>query len=294
MKQENNLRWGVEQRLEFIEFRLFWEGGVRRADIVKMFGVSIPQASKDLSQYEECAPGNLLYDKSEKRYIAGSKFQPRFLKADPDFYFAQLKGCKDGIILDHDCWLASMPNTDVALTPKRSVDANVLRTILEAMRSNRSVEIFYQSMNPDRPEPTWRQITPHAFGHDGFRWHARAYCHPSGRFKDFLLPRMLEAQSFGEPGLGSAEDKYWNEFFDIKIAPHPRLTDNQKTVVAKDYGFIDGYGILSVRHAMLFYVLKRLGLRIDADKENPRAQHIIAVNAKEAHEVANSTNYGLI
>jgi len=31
------IRWGVEQRLEFIEFRLFWEGGVRRADIINMF-----------------------------------------------------------------------------------------------------------------------------------------------------------------------------------------------------------------------------------------------------------------
>jgi hypothetical protein len=25
-------RWGVERRLEFVEFRLFWEGGVNRSD----------------------------------------------------------------------------------------------------------------------------------------------------------------------------------------------------------------------------------------------------------------------
>lgn len=40
---------GVERRLEFIEFRLFWEGGVNRADIIEMFDVSVPQASKDLT-----------------------------------------------------------------------------------------------------------------------------------------------------------------------------------------------------------------------------------------------------
>ena len=28
-----SMRWGVEQRLEFIEFRLLWEGGVNRSDI---------------------------------------------------------------------------------------------------------------------------------------------------------------------------------------------------------------------------------------------------------------------
>jgi hypothetical protein len=37
------LRWGTEQRLEFIEFRLFWEGGLNRSDITEQFGVSIPQ-----------------------------------------------------------------------------------------------------------------------------------------------------------------------------------------------------------------------------------------------------------
>lgn len=294
MKHETDLRWGVEQRLEFIEFRLLWEGGIRRADIVKMFGVSVPQASKDLSQYEERAPGNLLYDKSGKRYVAGPKFRPQFLKPDPDLYFAQLKGCTDGIISARDCWLSSMPNADIALTPKRLVDVNVLRTILEAVRSNRSVEICYQSMNPERPEPSWRRITPHAFGYDGFRWHARANCHESGRFKDFLLPRMLGARDLGEPGLSGNDDKHWNTFFDITIAPHPKLTESQKAVVCKDYGFVGGCGTLSVRYAMLFYVLKRLGLRVDADKESPRAQHIVAVNAKEAHDAVDATDYGSI
>ena len=31
------LKWGVERRLEFIEFRLFWEGGVNRSDIIGTF-----------------------------------------------------------------------------------------------------------------------------------------------------------------------------------------------------------------------------------------------------------------
>jgi hypothetical protein len=31
--------------------------------------VSVPHASKDLSHYQELAPGNVTYDKSEKRYL---------------------------------------------------------------------------------------------------------------------------------------------------------------------------------------------------------------------------------
>ena len=84
------LRWGVEQRLEFIEFRLFWEGGINRSDITGFFGVSVPQASKDLTQYQELAPDNVRYDRSEKRYFATDSFCPRFLKPDADHYLAQL------------------------------------------------------------------------------------------------------------------------------------------------------------------------------------------------------------
>ena len=42
-----------------------------------------------------------------------------------------------------------------------------------------------------------------------------------------------------------------------------------------------GKGVLSVRYAMLFYVLKRLGLLGDATKLNARTQHIVTLNRKE-------------
>jgi hypothetical protein len=91
-----------------------------------------------------------------------------------------------------DSWIAALPSADVALTPRRDIDIKVLRKILDASREGVSVDVFYQSMNKVRPDPIWRRITPHAFGYDGFRWHARAYCHLEHKFKDFLLPRILD------------------------------------------------------------------------------------------------------
>jgi hypothetical protein len=38
------IRWELERRLEFIEYRLFWEGGSNRSDLVDEVGVSVPQA----------------------------------------------------------------------------------------------------------------------------------------------------------------------------------------------------------------------------------------------------------
>ncbi|WP_316228051.1 MULTISPECIES: WYL domain-containing protein [unclassified Bradyrhizobium] len=269
------LKWGIEQRLEFIEFRLFWDGRVNRSDIIEVFGVSVPQASKDLAQYQELAPRNLEYDKSAKRYVCTPHFQPRFLKPDPDAYLARLRSVSEGQIKPSESWIASPPDSDVALTPKRDINMDVLRTMLAAVRDQRSLEIFYQSMNRERPDPMWRRITPHAFGYDGLRWHARAYCHLQHAFDDFLLPRALKCRGLGAPGLLAGDDHLWREHFSFEIIPHPKLTPSQQAVVAKDYGMKGGKRTLSVRYAMLFYVLKRLGLLNEAREQDPRQQHIV-------------------
>ena len=71
-------RWGQERRLEFIEFRLLWEGRINRSELVDHFGISVPQASIDLSRYAELAPANLIYDKTAKAYVTGVQFVPVF------------------------------------------------------------------------------------------------------------------------------------------------------------------------------------------------------------------------
>lgn len=275
------MRWGVEQRLEFIEFRLFWEGTINRADIIECFGVSTPQASKDLSLYQARAPGNMLYDARAKRYVAADAFVLRFLDPDPYKYLSQLRAVAEGMLPASESWIAAMPSADVALTPKREIDIAILRRVLEAVRENQSIEVFYQSMNSARPDPMWRRMTPHAFGYDGFRWHVRGFCHVENKFKDFLLPRILEVGGKGEPGQSGENDWLWNNYFDVIVGPHPELTESQKRVVAKDYGLEVDTTVLSVRYAMLFYVLKRLGLLDDAAKRSARSQHIVNVNRKE-------------
>ncbi|OWJ76650.1 WYL domain-containing protein [Haematobacter genomosp. 1] len=275
------LKWGVERRLEFIEFRLFWEGGVNRSDLIDTFGVSVPQASKDLTQYQDHAPQNAIYDKRARRYVAGPEFRPVFLDPDPDAYLMRLRTLAEGLVEAGSSWLSAPPEMDIALTPRRKVDAGVLRAILAAIREGQSLDVRYQSMSRDRPDPGWRRITPHAFGHDGFRWHVRGWCHEIGRFKDFLLPRILEIGAACAPGAQGAHDRLWHETFDIILVPHPALSPGQQAVVAKDYDMADGRSVLTVRYAMLFYVMRRLGLLDDAKGRDPRTQHIVAANAPE-------------
>ena len=136
-------------------------------------------------------------------------------------------------------------------------------------------------MSGKRADPIWRRMSPHAFGYDGLRWHARGFCHIDQKFKDFLLPRILGVGELGDPGPSENEDFLWRETFDIEIGPHSRLTKSQRAVVAKDYGMKKERAVLTVRFAMLFYVLKRLGLLGDANQRDPRTQHIVILNAAE-------------
>lgn len=284
------MRWGVEKRLEFIEFRLFWEGGINRADIMERFGVSMPQASKDLSLYEEKAPGNLVYDKRQKRYLAAPAFKPAFLKPDADLYLTQLRSVSDRLASAEETWLSDTPKTDAMPVPHRRVEVDVLRSLLAAVRRRRAIEILYQSMNPGRPEPTWRWITPHAFSNDGLRWHVRAYCHIDKKFKDFLLSRCLETRGDGEAGATPEDDVLWNETFHVVLSPNPALSQNQRTIVAQDYEMTDGSLSVPVRKALLYYFQMRLRLDTGSAHGGPHETPVVIMNREEfARALAEAT-----
>lgn len=270
------LKWGVERRLEFIEFRLFWEGGVNRADIIDMFAVSVPQASKDLTLYQERAPQNAIYDKSAKRYVAGENFEPCFLKPDPEGYLSQLRSVADGVLDRSDAWIGNPPAYGATPVPIRGVDPKTLRAVLSAIRSVEAIEIRYQSLS--RPEPKWRWVDPHAIGFDGFRWHTRAYCEVDRTFKDFLLSRILETRGTRASEIDRSGDYDWHEEVVLEIGPHPELSETQKKVIALDYRMKSGRAHIRVRRAFLYYTLKRLGLDGEAAGRRPQDQQIVLLN----------------
>ncbi|WP_372089401.1 WYL domain-containing protein [Tistrella mobilis] len=275
------MRWGVEKRLEFIEFRLFWEGGINRADIMDQFGVSVPQASKDLTLYEVKAPGNLAYDKSAKRYLAAENFKPVFLNPDAGAYLAQLRaGGLSGDGLEEN-WLSAVPSFDTMPIPYRRVTVGVLRKILATIRANRAVEIKYQSMSDRRPHPEWRWITPHALGNDGLRWHVRAFCHIDRKFKDFILSRCLEIRGDADPEAAPLDDHFWQEKFSVTLVPNPKLSDPQQDVVAQDYEMHEGKVVVAVRMALLYYFLKRLRLDVADALDRPQEAPVIVSNRAE-------------
>ncbi|WP_299560103.1 WYL domain-containing protein [uncultured Sulfitobacter sp.] len=273
---KSDLRWGVAQRLEFIEFRLFWEGHVNRSDLMEQFGLSVNQASADLNRYIGFAPDNMVYDKSARTYVRGPDYAAQFLKPDASRYLAQLRSLADGIMDSDDTWIAELPSYDAAPTPARGVDPVTLRSVVGAIRRSEAIEVKYQSLS--RPEPSWRWIAPHAIGFDGFRWHTRAFCQADEVFKDFLLSRILDTRGVESSVVTDVADADWQEHVTLEIGPHPELSENQKSVIALDYGMRGGKARIKVRRALLYYALKRLGLDTDPSARKPHEQQIVLIN----------------
>jgi predicted DNA-binding transcriptional regulator YafY len=272
----SELRWGVEQRLEFIEFRLFWEGHVNRSDLMDQFGVSVNQASTDLNRYIGFAPDNLVYDKSARTYVRGPGFKPHFLEPDASRYLAQLRSVADGILDREDSWIAELPSYAAAPTPVRGVNPVTLRSVVGAIRRSAAIEVQYQSLSS--PEPRWRWIAPHAIAFDGFRWHTRAFCLTHASYKDFLLSRILDIRGSRESETLPADDRDWHSEVTLEVGPHPELSETQSRVIALDYGMMDGKAEIRVRRALLHYALRRLGLDTDPGARRPHDQQIVLLN----------------
>ena len=277
----DKIRWGSERRREFIEFRLYWEGGVRRGDITEKFGVSTPQASADLGLYQKLAAGNLVYDSSEKRYVSTEDFKPIFLDLKADSYLAHLHDASGDRVRLTDSWMGEVPSTALMPVPNRRVKSDVLRALIRAIREKRSIEILYQSMNKENLDKAWRWVSPHSLVNDGARWHVRAFCHNRRDFRDFLLSRCDATKSFGEAESDIDNDVAWNELFEVQLHPNPSLNEVQRRGVMEDYEMENGNLSIFIKKALLFYFEKNLRLDVPDVKGNPAATPLKILNYEE-------------
>lgn len=268
-----DLAWSALQRLQFIEFRLLWEGHVNRSDLMETFGISVPQSTLDFREYLERAPNNMDYDKRRRFYFPTAAFKPVFISESAEGYLSQLVALgtnREGQSIPG--LIGATPTFDILPVPERRVDSTTLRQILECIRNGISIEIYYQSLSSQAPD--WRRITPHALASDGLRWHARAYCHTKKQFRDFVLGRIMDIRDKQPSEILGTDDTEWNEIVQVTIAPNPALTKDQQKIIERDYAMKKGKSVITLRKSLLFYLKRRLGVDEDMDK-SPAAQQVV-------------------
>lgn len=277
MAERDELRWGPTRRFEFIEWRVYWTGRINRKDIEDQFGVSTPQASQDLKDYQEYAPENIAYDATEKAYVQLPQFKPQFLLLSADRYLLQLSAILNGAIHPADTWFASPPPASVAPTVLRSVEPAILQTILRAIEERQEIDLVYQSLTNTRR----RTIAPHAIAFDGHRWHTRAWSPENQEFRDFVLTRILSIDGCSDSDANPTDDVEWITFIDLKLVPHPKLDEAQRSVIAHDFGMTDGERTVQIRLALAYYFVSRMSLDLDDDAVSPARKQLQLVNLPE-------------
>jgi predicted DNA-binding transcriptional regulator YafY len=273
---EKDPRWNTTQRYEFIEWRVYWTGRVNRKDLEDQFGISTPQASIVLSDYREVAGNNIEYNASDKTYVATRDFRPVFLKLSPERYLIQLQALETRAIRKQDTWFDKVPPIDVVPTISRGPEAYTLRALVRAIETGSSIGIYYPSLK----RTGMRNICPHAFVNDGFRWHCRALDVERGEFRDYVLGRILSINPPQPSNADPSDDIEWNTQIKLHLVAHPSLDQRQQEAIAHDYRMEDNELVISMRLPVAFYFIKRYNLDLQ-DKIEPERLQLCLKNLDE-------------
>lgn len=241
-----------EERLIYIERKLYWDGYISRNSIKKQFGISTPQATNDLKEYRTLAPENISYNASEKQYLVTESFSPYFQGS------ISSKSYLDSI-LSSDIYPAdrvSMGNSlEHAFLPmlNRPIKDELLRDIVKAIQSNQIVEMDYSSLSSGKT--SYRSISPHALVHDGFRWHVRAFCYKKLAFRDFNLGRIKNIKKTGLPSqVNHSEDLLWSTIVSAQVSINEKLSEDHKEIINNEFDMIDGRIQIEIRAAFIIYI----------------------------------------
>jgi hypothetical protein len=258
--QTNEKQWAAAERLRYIERSAFWRGVINRSDLQRIYDLSAAQASSDLHRYSELNPGALAYNLKLKRYEGRQAMRPvlhvpRLEEAIEMFLGADLRTARPvgaGAPAENSTQVATV------VVPQRTASAEAQRAIFQAVLSARQVRIRYLSFG--KRGESWRVIAPHALAHDGYRWHARAWCFENRDFRNFVLGRIRKA-GWPQPLTAALPgDKAWQEWCILKLRPRQGLSDAQARAVRLEYGMAHGRMTLRVRRAMLDATLMHLRL----------------------------------
>lgn len=259
----NRDQWAGRERLAFIERVAWWRGVVNRGDLRGVFGISAAQASADLQGYQEQNPTALAYNVRSKRYEARPEMvcvmhSPRLEEAVGMFLGTPVPLPQVGARADG--------RVATFAPPVRQAGEVVERKVFLALDQGKRLQVTYWSVNSGGAKR--REIAPHGLGHDGYRWHVRAWCFENWEFRDFVLSRIENAEWPGEPFTPPARDEAWERVVTVVLRANSELGEPQRRTIERDYGMKAGKLEVTMREAMRDYCLAHL--RVAMEDERPR------------------------
>lgn len=258
-EQLSKLSHAQLERLLHIDFRLYFLGELRRADLTERFGTGPAGATRDIALYKELVPDNLNFVGAAKVYVPSQAFQPLFEHMPQRVLSALSQGFGEGIDAELKPLIRCEFPTSLS-QPKMSVLAPITR----AIHRGKAARLAYVSNSSGATE---RELVPLALVDTGIRWHVRAFDRKSREFRDFVLTRMsattvLETSEV-LPEEKAENDAQWSRIIDLELVPHP--SHERPEVIALDHDMTDGVLHVKVRAANAGYMLRRWSVDCSPD-----------------------------
>ena len=237
-------------RLLHLENVAYWRGRLSRSDLTDTYDISGVQASNDIQNYLSLNPNALLYDLRKKRFLWNPKSKPVLQR--PDFDEAVrtlLEGSGEAASIGGTCHRLNYPVRDAAEAVKRA--------LMAAVMNQGALVIKYASVSSEAIAK--RKIAPHAFGHDGFRWHARAWCFENKDYRDFVLSRVIAVLTAEPLTDALPTDEEWNGTTTVTACLNPALPGDVKKSLRADFS-LDANDRLhwQTKTSMAFYAKRYL------------------------------------
>jgi len=242
------------ERLNYLEFRVYFTGQISRADLIRRFGISEAAATRDLAIYREEAVENLEFDTTTKVYRIGKTFSLYYLKEVESKQL--LRALVHGIGTDFGTEPESIVSCEL---PSRlqAPSADILAAVSRAISQKTVLRIEYFSGSGNHGP---REIVPFSLAGTGLKWMVRAFCRRKGIFCDFILNRIKSAEVLWDSKPKQEEtkenDDEWNRMLRLELIPHPAASLEKKAMTEQEFQMVDGVHILRVRAALAGFILR--------------------------------------
>jgi hypothetical protein len=239
-----------QERLFYLEFRLYFLGHANRSDLQKRFGLKESSASRDIALYKKLAPDNVVYDYGIKSYIPQDSFKPLYSYSATQVLTALTHGFGDDYAGPK---FPEIATESPAQSPLPYIPT--LAAITRAIHKQQALSLEY--ISEERGQRV-QAIVPHALINSGTRWMARAYDRTQEKFVNLVINRVVtvlgESDAPEVHELKEADEK-WNQIINLTLKPHPAL--QYPEAVAQEYGMHGGVLKLTCRAALEEYMLSQ-------------------------------------
>lgn len=261
----------------FIIRRCIWSGRTTRADLMLGFPSSTATATRALD-YAATRWPTILQRKpkwlealphpeipARIRLQVDARCMMRLIQEDPARFDLI------GLTMDELHVVSSHLKQDVILT----MDGGLLEVILRATIRNAHLDIRYVGLRIGEMA-RWRSVTPVALNYFQGQWRLSAHDLEATGYplKSFVLPRILDAQISTDKqpkGLRLQTGDVAVRMYSIKL--NPRMTDDQKTAIARELG-INDQGVISLSDDAVFD-FKKTYMDSDLDQGSGQSPSIV-------------------